>query len=370
MTKLDRFARSVVGGLEDFARLRELGVGIVFLNLGVEGVDGGNDTLDTTTSTGELMFTMLLAFAQFERRLITERMDDGRRLKVAKNRNAEGRVTKWTGGHLPLGYVTDIDGRIVEDPEHSKTVKRIFALRADSMSTVAIARQLRDDGIQPRPRNGEVFNMSSDVVLRVLKTAAYLGNGVERRLAKDEEPILFDAPSLITLGDWERAHEFKGRKKVPKAGQKVHRYILSERINHGHKDGSTSGMFGFARPSGGVPRRWYRCSDARRTSTTEATCDGLGTFRDHMMTAVQADLAEAGVLEWVLTRNAADWEALVEAERRAHDLEHGPFDFEEAQARLARRAQRIQHIEDGHDAGLYTTRGCTRLRRQRSERLR
>jgi len=64
VTKLDRLARSVPHLCAIGSRLDAKGVGLKVLD----------QPIDTTTSTGRLMFNMLGAIAQFERELIRERM--------------------------------------------------------------------------------------------------------------------------------------------------------------------------------------------------------------------------------------------------------------------------------------------------------
>lgn len=66
--KLDRFARSALDGLRLANELRTMKKQLVILDM----------SLDTTTAIGECLFTMLLAFAQFERRTINDRSQEGK----------------------------------------------------------------------------------------------------------------------------------------------------------------------------------------------------------------------------------------------------------------------------------------------------
>ena len=67
VTKLDRLARSVTKMLEIVARLEKKDVALRILNLG----------LDTSTSTGKLMLTVLGGVADFERSMMLERQREG-----------------------------------------------------------------------------------------------------------------------------------------------------------------------------------------------------------------------------------------------------------------------------------------------------
>ena len=68
VVKLDRFARTVSGGIEAIRGLLARGVSVHILNMG----------LIDDTPTGRLMVTMLLAFAEFERDMIIERTQAGK----------------------------------------------------------------------------------------------------------------------------------------------------------------------------------------------------------------------------------------------------------------------------------------------------
>lgn len=71
VTKLDRFCRTTKEGLEYIDKLMQKGVKIHILNMG----------LIENNPIGRLIVTQLLAFAEFERAMITERMQGGRQYK-------------------------------------------------------------------------------------------------------------------------------------------------------------------------------------------------------------------------------------------------------------------------------------------------
>lgn len=79
ITKLDRFARTVIEGSQVVRELVDRGVAIRILNMGLQ--------LDNTPA-GKLMVTMFLGFAEFERDMIVERTQSGR---AARRREAEAK---------------------------------------------------------------------------------------------------------------------------------------------------------------------------------------------------------------------------------------------------------------------------------------
>ena len=69
VTKLDRLARSSTNGIELIEKLLSHGIKVHVLNMG----------LMDNTPTGKLIRTILLAFAEFERDMIIERTQEGRK---------------------------------------------------------------------------------------------------------------------------------------------------------------------------------------------------------------------------------------------------------------------------------------------------
>ena len=88
VTKLDRFARTAADGGQVIQQLHARGVTIHVLNLGI---------IDNSTM-GKLMVTMLLAFAEFERDLIVERTQAGRKFSG----HMGGRPEKYTAEQRQL----------------------------------------------------------------------------------------------------------------------------------------------------------------------------------------------------------------------------------------------------------------------------
>ena len=91
VTKLDRIARTARKGLELVDRLNGLGVSVRILNMG-GAIDG--------SPLGRLMRTMLFAFAEFERDLIVERTQEGKRIAKQRPDFREGRPRKYTEAQL------------------------------------------------------------------------------------------------------------------------------------------------------------------------------------------------------------------------------------------------------------------------------
>ena len=83
--KLDRFARTATDGVNLIKELLERGVSVHVLNMG----------LVENTPTGRLTLTIMMAFAEYERDMIVERLADGKAEAKRKDPNyREGRKAK------------------------------------------------------------------------------------------------------------------------------------------------------------------------------------------------------------------------------------------------------------------------------------
>ncbi|CUQ30530.1 recombinase family protein [Clostridium baratii] len=114
VTKLDRFARSVIEGSKIINDLIERGIKVNILNIGI---------LDNTPSS-KLIRNIFFSFAEFERDMIIERTQEGKSIAKTKEGFKEGRPKKYTekqlnhalsllntnGGNHSYKEVTEITG--------------------------------------------------------------------------------------------------------------------------------------------------------------------------------------------------------------------------------------------------------------------
>ena len=83
--KLDRFARTAIEGVETVRSLFDRGVRVHILNMG----------LIENTLTGNLILTVMLAFAEYERGMIVERTQTGKAIARQNPHYREGRPKKY-----------------------------------------------------------------------------------------------------------------------------------------------------------------------------------------------------------------------------------------------------------------------------------
>lgn len=90
VTKLDRFARTALEGCQTVKELFDRGIKVHILNIG----------LIENTLTGNLILTVFLAFAEYERGVIIERTQAGKAIARSQPGYHEGRPKKYRPAQL------------------------------------------------------------------------------------------------------------------------------------------------------------------------------------------------------------------------------------------------------------------------------
>ena len=108
VTKLDRFARSTRDALDTIENLFNRGVRTHVLNMGII----------ENTPTGRLIFTIMSAFADFERDLIVERTQEGKALARQKEGFKEGRPNKYSKSQMNHAL------KLLEDHSYKQVVEK------------------------------------------------------------------------------------------------------------------------------------------------------------------------------------------------------------------------------------------------------
>ena len=115
--KLDRFARTAIEGVQTVRELFERGVRVHILNMG----------LIENTLTGNLILTVMLAFAEYERGMIVERTQTGKAVARQEPNFKDGRPKKFTAEQIELGLSLLAQG---------KTYRQITQMTGISKSTL------------------------------------------------------------------------------------------------------------------------------------------------------------------------------------------------------------------------------------------
>ena len=121
VSKLDRFARTAIEGVQTVRELFERGVRVHILNMG----------LIENTLTGNLILTVMLAFAEYERGMIVERTQTGKAVARQDPNFKDGRPKKYTPQQLELALSL---------LEEGKTYRQVTTMTGISKSTLIRAK--------------------------------------------------------------------------------------------------------------------------------------------------------------------------------------------------------------------------------------
>ena len=128
--KLDRLFRNGVDALSHVEEWEQAGISLHL-------VDMGGQAVNTGSSMGKMLITMLAGFAEFERNMIAERTTAALRHKKAHQE---------VYNHVPYGYRAD-NGSLVPDTAEQAVIARIGTLRAKGVSYSEIAGTLNAECI-------------------------------------------------------------------------------------------------------------------------------------------------------------------------------------------------------------------------------
>ncbi len=128
---IDRVGRSVKDVIEIDGYLRKHNIDTVFLREGV----------DTSPPTVALYRNIMSSVAEFEGRLIYERLSKGKRVKASEG--------GYIGGWLPYGYAKDGTGVVVAK-EEAEVIEQVFLWKAEGKTLQWICDRLNGDGIKTK----------------------------------------------------------------------------------------------------------------------------------------------------------------------------------------------------------------------------
>lgn len=148
--RLDRISRNTIDFLTMYEELDSMGVSFISVH----------DNFDTSTAIGKAMLVITSAFAELERNIIAERIQD--------NMHELAKTGRWLGGNPPTGYRSvGTVGSFTEDgktrkakkleviPEQAALVKMIFRKFLELRSLTALDAYLLQNDIQSK--NGKAF---------------------------------------------------------------------------------------------------------------------------------------------------------------------------------------------------------------------
>lgn len=159
--EVSRFARNTVDTLQVTRKLKEKGVGVLFLN----------DNIDTRDNDGEFRLTIMASVAQEESRKISERTRWGQ-LQAMKRGVVFGNQSLY-------GY-TLANGQLTVEPEQAEVVRLVYhKFLVERKGSHTIARELTEAGIRPPLRPNGAW--SSTMIVKLLRNEKYCGDLLQKK---------------------------------------------------------------------------------------------------------------------------------------------------------------------------------------------
>jgi DNA invertase Pin-like site-specific DNA recombinase len=188
VAKLDRFARSLAGGVKCMAEIIALKKNLVSVA----------DNIDLSTPTGRAMAQIVMVFAELESERRKEDFAYGQKSKIGKGVH---------GANPVYGYVK-VNGKPLRlDPETSPHVLTMFTMRARGDSWERIAKHL--DESAPRAGGG---HWTGRHVARIVANRAYLGEAFYGEHVKKGAH-----PAIVTIDEFDAAQIVTGGRQAPTA---------------------------------------------------------------------------------------------------------------------------------------------------------
>ncbi|KKN50903.1 hypothetical protein LCGC14_0628230, partial [marine sediment metagenome] len=151
VTMLDRLARNTRDACDICERLNRAGANLVSLK----------EKIDTTSAAGKMVFQVTAVFAEFERNRNSER---------GKAIAAYHREKGMLHGSVPYGKDLQDGGRLVENPEEQRVIRRIKDLRlVSSYSLSRVCDTLEAEGIPTKSGNSR---WSKSMIRSIIKRSS------------------------------------------------------------------------------------------------------------------------------------------------------------------------------------------------------
>ena len=180
------------------------------------------ESLDTSTPAGRLLYTVIGALAQWEREEISAR--------VAASIPIRARQGKPTGGKGALGYMWK-DRKFVLNPEEAPTIRRAYELYLETGKLLTTCQILNKEGFRTRKgifRPVTLKRFLEDTVYKGLRRANYSkskGNKKSWILKPEEDWIFTEVEPIVEADVWEKVNALLAKNaspfqtKLPKEGK-------------------------------------------------------------------------------------------------------------------------------------------------------
>ncbi len=210
------------------------------------------ESLDTSTPAGRLLYTVIGALAQWEREEISAR--------VAASIPIRARLGKSTGGIGPFGYMWQ-DNQLVPNPAEVPVVKRAYELYLDLGRMTTVCTQLKEEGYHARKSDftpQTIKRVLTDTTYKGLRRSNYSkskGNKKSWVLKPEKDWVFTEVEPVIDKDLWETVNALIAQRAQPfqKAVPKKSRFLFGGNLV------CSCGTKMYVHEYGGMKMPRYRC---------------------------------------------------------------------------------------------------------------
>jgi site-specific DNA recombinase len=214
-SKLDRLARSV----KQLLHFSE------FFEANQADLVSLSESIDTSSSSGKMLFTILSAFAEFERQTIADR--------VAKSVEIRSKLGKSLGGQAPFGYRW-VQKELQINEDEAPIRRLMYELFVEHKRKGTVCRILNERGY--RTRNGSKFTATTlerlliDTVAIGKRRVNYtksLGDKKHWVEKPEDEWVYHEVPALISESLWQQVQEILIKQKKTQSPRRKSVHLFS-----------------------------------------------------------------------------------------------------------------------------------------------
>lgn len=342
--EVSRFARNTIDTLQYTRELKELGVGVIFIN----------DNINTLDSDGELRLTIMASIAQEESRKTSERVKWGQKRRMEKG---------VVFGRNILGYHLE-KGILTINEEEAKLVRHIYQKYLDGKGLHIIAKELREEGHKTKNGNSDWTNKA---IRTILQNEKYVGDLLQKKtitpdflthkkkynrgdeemvyIKDHHEPIIDRATFDFVQAEFER----KSVNYIETKSKHSNRYAFSGKLKCGHCGRRYVAHFR-KRKDGSKRKVWYCYNNVRNGAIHEVNgemigCNNKGIGNDVLECAVLQALNDISINKDSIVSQIT--KTVNEVIKRRKDKE---YDFEKTEKNIARLdSKKLKVIDSYYD---------------------
>jgi site-specific DNA recombinase len=254
-SKLARLARNTRELLAFSDMFQEAGANLVSLG----------ESIDTSTSTGRLYFTIISALTQWEREEISAR--------VAAAVPVRAKAGKQIGGAAPFGYKWN-EGSLAPDQNEAPIRKLIYELWISERRKKTVARILNERGY--RTRNGSMFSdttvrrLIEDRTAKGVRLANYTKTSDRSKaweLKPESDWIWLSCEAIVSPEMWQEANDLLSPKRSKPIGRPATNIFTGIAVCH-------CGNRMYMPSSGSLKYRCHTCNNKISAGDLEALFHG------------------------------------------------------------------------------------------------